>query len=106
MEDERSALIQPHPIDIKNTIQIQAYFATAFRAPEPSILLQILPKWRKFWIESRKNNKDDLQRLLKEPMTHGRKQDAFHFADATFSDIDRYESTMYCPHLSRSLISE
>ena len=47
MEDERSALIQPHPIDINDTIQIQTYFATAFRVLEPSILLQILPKWRK-----------------------------------------------------------
>ena len=84
MEDERSALIQPHPIDIKNTVQTQAYFATAFRALEPSILLQILPKWRKLWIESRENNKDKLQCLLKEPMTHGRKQDAIHFADAAF----------------------
>ncbi|KAJ5343374.1 uncharacterized protein N7506_003198 [Penicillium brevicompactum] len=70
MEDERSALIQPHPIDINDTIQIQAYFATAFRALEPSILLQILPKWRKVWIRSRKNNKEDLPRLVMEPMTH------------------------------------
>ncbi|CDM32452.1 unnamed protein product [Penicillium roqueforti FM164] len=70
MEDERSALIQPHPIDINDTIQIQAYFATAFRALEPSILLQILPKWRKVWIRSRKNSKDDLPRLVMEPMTY------------------------------------
>ena len=84
MEDERSALIQPHPIDINDTIQIQAYFATAFRALEPSILLQILPKWRKVWIRSRKNSKDDLPRLVMEPMTYGRKQDVFHFPDAAF----------------------
>ncbi|CAG8019138.1 unnamed protein product [Penicillium salamii] len=84
MEDERSALIQPHPIDIKDTVQVQAYFATAFRALEPSILLQVLLKWRKIWVRSRKSKKGDLHRLGMGPMTHGRKQETFRFLDATF----------------------
>ncbi|EKV11458.1 hypothetical protein PDIG_49910 [Penicillium digitatum PHI26] len=47
MEDECSSFIQPHPIYIKDTARIQAYFETAFRALEQCLLLEIWEKWRR-----------------------------------------------------------
>jgi hypothetical protein len=49
LEDERSAAIQPYSLDLRNLFEMEAYYASAFRAIEPGILLNLWQKWKTVW---------------------------------------------------------
>ena len=91
IEDKRSSFIQPHPIHIKDTARIQAYFEAAFRALEPCLLLKIWQKWQRVWDQS-KNEKDNFQGQFPGQMSHGRRPRPFTCVMRS-SNIDRNEDT-------------